>query len=88
MATKTPIRKAHVMTPAELELADALAAALFGKETARAVLIVHRKEIGRLTSEINRLSFDEDGKRKPGLLRATVIWGEARTKLEALIKGT
>ena len=83
IATDTPTRKAHVMTPTELELVDELSAALLGQATARADLIVQRREIGRLTTEINKLSFDEDGKRKPGLLRATVIWAEARAKLGA-----
>lgn len=71
------------MTPDELELVDALSAALLGKAMAEAALIVQRREIGRLTSEINKLSFDEGGKRKPGLLRATVIWAEARAKVGA-----
>ncbi len=81
--TDTPTRKAHILTSAELELVDALSAALLGKMTAEAAVIVQRREIGRLTSEINKSSFDEDGKRKPGLLRATIIWNEARAKLGA-----
>ena len=83
MGSKTPNRQAHVLTPTELELVDSLTAALLGKATADAALIIHRKEIGRLTTEINKLSFSEDGKMKPGLLRATVIWAEARAKLGA-----
>ena len=82
-ATDTPTRKAHVLTPTELELVDALSAAMFVKATAEAAVIVQRKEIGRLTVEINKSSFTEDGKRKPGLLRATVIWAEARAKVGA-----
>ena len=82
MGTKTT-RKAHVLTPNELEFVDSLSAALLGKATAEAALILQRKEIGRLTTEINKLSFSEDGKMKPGLLRATVIWAEARAKLGA-----
>ncbi len=81
--TDTPTRKAHVLTPDELVLVDALSAALLGKATAEAAVIVQRKEIGRLTIEINKLSFNEDGTRKTGLLRATVIWAEARAKLGA-----
>lgn len=76
-------RPAHVLTPDELALVDALADALLGKVAADVAVIVHRKEIGRLTQEINKCSFDEDGRRKPGLLRATVIWAEARAKLDA-----
>ncbi len=79
----TSTRKAHVLTPDELVLVDELSAALLGKATAEAAVIVTRKEIGRLTQAINKLSFDEDGKRKPGLLRATAIWAEARAKLGA-----
>ena len=79
----TSTRKAHVLTPDELVLVDELSAALLGKATAEAAVIVARREMGRLTTEINKLSFDEDGKMKPGLLRATVIWAEARAKLGA-----
>lgn len=82
-ATDTPTRTAHVLTPAELEQVDALSAALIGKAAAEAAVIVQRKEIGRLTQEINKSSFEEDGTRKSGLLRATVIWAEARAKLGA-----
>ncbi len=82
-ATDTPARKAHVLTPTELGLVDELSAALIGKTAAEVALVLHRKEIGRLTQEINKTSFTEDGKKKPGLLRATVIWAEARAKLGA-----
>lgn len=93
---QTTKSKGRVLTPSELELADALQKALVGKATAETAVIVSRREIGRLTQEINKLSFDENGKRKPGLLRATVIWAEAREKLgaspsptrEELTKGT
>lgn len=81
--TDIPTRKAHVLTPAELELVDALSAALLSKAAAEVAVVAQRKEIGRLTQDINKSSFDEDGKRKPGLLRATVIWAEARAKLGA-----
>lgn len=95
-ATDTSTRKAHVLTPTELELVDALSVAMLGKAAAKAAVIVQRKEIRRLTIEINKSSFDEDGNRKPGLLRATVIWAEARAKVGAapaptqaqLLKGT
>lgn len=82
-ATDTPTRKVHVLTPDELELADALSAALLGKMTADAAVIVQRKEIGRLTTKINKLNFDEDGKSKGGLSRSIVVWAEARNKLGA-----
>ena len=85
--TDTPTKKARILTPDELALVDGLAAALLGKATADAALIIHRREIGRLTTEINKLSFDEDGKRKPGLLRATIIWNEARDKVKQLMAG-
>ncbi len=82
-ATDTPTRPAHVLTPAELELVDALSAALLGKLAAEAAVIVQRREIGRLTSEINKSNFDDDGKYKGGLPRSVVIWAEARAKLGA-----
>ena len=53
-ATDTTTRKAHVLTPDELELVDALSDALLGKAAAEAVVIVQRREIGRLTQEINK----------------------------------
>ncbi len=81
--TETPIKKARVLLPGELELIDALVLALLGKATAEAAVIVNRREVGRLTREINRISFDDKGKPKPGLLRSTVIWAEARDKLGA-----
>ena len=82
-ATDTTTRKAHVLTPDELELVDALSDALLGKAAAEAVVIVQRREIGRLTQEINKSNFDDDGKYKGGLPRSIVIWAEARTKLGA-----
>ncbi len=78
----TTTKKNRVLTAKELELVDVLKAALLGKATAQAALVVYRQELGRVTTEINKLSFDEDGKRKPGLLRATVIWNEARDQLK------
>ncbi len=81
--TDTPTRKAHVLTPAELEQVDALSAALIGKAAAEAAVIVQRKEIGRLTQAINKGNFDEAGKYKGGVPRSVVIWAEARAKLGA-----
>ena len=83
MGTKTVTRKSHVLTPDELEFVDALTAALRGKATAEAAVIVHRREVGRLTQEINKLNFDEERKLKSGLLRSIVVWAEVRDKLGA-----
>lgn len=83
MVTETPTRKAHVLTPVELEFVDALSAALLGKATAEAVVIMQRREIGRLTQEINKLNFDEEGKSKGGLSRSIVVWAEVRAKMGA-----
>ncbi len=96
MAHEVPLRKAHVLTPDELVLVDELSAALLGKATADASVIVYRREIGRLTQAINKSNFDDDGKYKGGLPRSVVIWAEARAKLgaapaptrEQLTKGT
>ena len=78
--------KGRVLTPKELELAEALQKALVGKATAVATLDVCRREIGRLTREINKLGFT----------RSTVVWAEARELVgavpaptrEQLVKGT
>ncbi len=69
--TSTAKPKVHVLTPDELELADGLHKAMFGKATAEAALIACRREVGRLTQEINKL----------GYARAVVVWAEARGKL-------
>lgn len=65
--------KGRVLTPSELELTDALQKALIGKATAKATLEVCRQEIGRVTREINELSYS----------RVIAIWAEAREKLGA-----
>ncbi len=78
--------KGRVLTPAELEFAEALTKALVGKATAVATLSVCQHEIGRLTREINKLGFT----------RSTVVWAEARELVgalpaptrEQLVKGT
>lgn len=84
--TKTSAPKGRVLTPKELELAEALQKALVGKATAVATLNVCRNEIGRLTREINKLAFQRVG----------VVWAEARETAgaapaptrEQLVKGT
>lgn len=78
--------KGRVLTAKELELAEAMQTALLGKATAAGALEAYRKEIGKLTREIAKLSFT----------RATVVWGEIRDKTgspkaptcEQLTKGT
>ena len=85
-STKTKKLKGRVLTPTELEFAEALTKALVGKATAVATLDVCRREIGRLTREINKLGFT----------RSTVVWAEARELVgavpaptrEQLVKGT
>lgn len=72
-STKTGAPKGRVLTPDELELAESLQKALVGKATAEVTLIACRREIGRLTVEINKLGFS----------RAAVVWAEAREKLGA-----
>lgn len=69
--------KGRVLTATELELAEGLSKALVGKATAEATLDVCRREIGRLTQEINKLGFDpETG--KIDFRRAPLVWAEAR----------
>ena len=86
MTTDTPTKKTRLLTPQELELAEALEKALVGKATAVAALDVCRREIGRVTQEINKLPY----------ARGVKVWGEARDKVgahpaptrEQLAKGT
>ncbi len=63
--------KGRVLTAAELALAEGLSKALIGKATAEATLDVCRREIGRLTQEINKLGFH----------RAGLVWAEARAPI-------
>lgn len=63
--------KSRVLTPDELELADALQKAMAQKISAEALLRQARQEIGRLTQEINKFTYN----------RILVVWGEARDKL-------
>ncbi len=86
MTTDTPTKKARLFTPQELELVDQLQKALIGKATAAATLDVCRREIGRVTQEINKLPYARGGQ----------VWAETREKVgahpaptrEQLIKGT
>lgn len=86
MTTDTPTKKARLLTSQELELADQLQKALVGKATSVATLDVCRREIGRVTREINKLPY----------ARANKVWAEARDQVgappaptrEQLIKGT
>ncbi len=86
MNTDAPTKKARLLTSQELELADALQKALVGKATAVATLDVCRREIGRVTQEINKLPYARGGK----------VWAEARDQVGAppaptraqLVKGT
>ena len=78
--------KSRVLTPKEIELADGLSAAMAGKMTAVADANAYRREIARLTREINKLDY----------ARSMRVWAEAREKLgappaptrEQLTKGT
>lgn len=65
--------KGRVLTAKELKLAKALEKALTGKATAEATLDVCRREIGRLSVEVNKLDFR----------RSNLVWAEAREKLGA-----
>lgn len=66
-AEKKPTR---VLTPDEIELAEALGNALTLKGSAEASLEVARKEIARLTQEINKLDYNRPAK----------VWAEARER--------
>lgn len=96
MTTSTPTKRARLLTAQELELVEQLQKALIGKATSEATLGVCRREIGRVTQEINKLNFDDEGKAKGGLLRSIVVWAEVRDLIGAppaptraqLIKGT
>ncbi len=70
----------RILTPKELELAEALSKALVDKIGAQLALDGARREIGRLTQEINRLGVPEEGGKVnyAGVARATTIWVEAR----------
>lgn len=80
--TTTPTKPNRILTPDELELAEALSKALVNKIGADLALRNADHEIGRLTGEINKLGFvEQDGKARinhAGRARATVIWTEAR----------
>ena len=86
MTTDTPTKKARLFTPQELEFAEQLEKALIGKATAAATLDVCRREIGRVTQEINKLPY----------ARGVQVWAEALEKVgaspaptrEQLTKGT
>ncbi len=67
--TKTKPAKGRVLTPTELEKAEALSSALVEKMGAQLALANARTNIGRLTGEINQFGYK----------RATVVWAEART---------
>lgn len=60
--------KTNILTPKELEAAEALSLALIGQREARATLDAARREIGRVTTEVAALSF----------ARGNIVWGEAR----------
>lgn len=64
---QTP-KKKRVLTPKEIELAEALSQAMVMKATAEVTLRAARREIGRLTGEINKLDRR----------RITPVWMEAR----------
>jgi hypothetical protein len=70
----------RVLTPSELELAEAMSKALVNKIGAQLALDGARQEIGRLTTEINKLGRPEEGKKPDyaGVARATIVWAEAR----------
>ena len=86
MTTNTPKKKVRLLTPQELEFAERLEKALVGKAIAAVTLDVCRREIGRVTREINKLPYARAGK----------VWAEAREKVgaapaptrEQLTKGT
>ncbi len=86
MTTDTPTKKARLLTSQELELVDQLQKALIGKATAVATVDICRREIGRVTQEINKLPY----------ARGIRVWAEARDQVgappaptrEQLIKGT
>ena len=86
MTTDRPSKKARLFAPQELELVDRLHKALVDKATAAATLDVCRREIGRVTQEINKLPYERGGK----------VWAETRERVGAppaptrkqLIKGT
>lgn len=63
--------KGRVLTATEIEMAEGLSKAMVGKATAEATLDVCRREIGRLTQEINKLGFH----------RAGLVWAEAREQI-------
>ena len=67
--TKTKPVKGRVLTPTEIEKAEALSKALVEKLGLQMALNNARQNIGRLTREINQFGFS----------RATVVWAEART---------
>lgn len=69
MTTKTQPVTRRVLTPKELEKAEALSKALVEKMGAQMTIDSARKNIGRLTEEINQFGYK----------RATVVWAEART---------
>ncbi len=86
MTTDTPTKKARLLTAQELELVEQLQKALIGKATSEATLDVCRREIGRVTQEINKLPYS----------RGIRVWNEAREEVgahpaptrEQLSKGT
>jgi hypothetical protein len=82
MARSTPKKKGRILTPTELKLAEALAKALVDKMGATLALDVANQALGRLTGEINKLGFPEEGGKAnyAGVARATIVWAEAREK--------
>lgn len=73
MTTNTPTKKTRLLTAQELEFAEQLEKALVGKATAAATLDVCRREIGRVTQEINKLPY----------ARGVKVWAEALEKVGA-----
>lgn len=67
--------KVRVLTPSELKLADELQRAMTQRVAAEVLLKEARREISRLTLEINKLEMS----------RITVIWVEAREQQDALL---
>jgi hypothetical protein len=82
MTKNTSKKKGRILTPTELELAEAMAKALVNKLGAKLALDAANQEIGRLTGEINKLGFPEEGGKAnyAGVARATIVWAEAREK--------
>lgn len=78
--TKTAVSKGRILTPDELELAEALSKALVSKMGSQLALDAAKQEISRLTGEINKLGRPGDGKKisPSGVARATAVWAEAR----------